>query len=151
MTHAVRIVAAVAVLTALALCVPVQAQTPTDALRARAEAGVAEDQYLLGVRYRNGRGVPENDAEAVRWYRLAADQGYASAQVNLGFMYRNGDGVPEDYVQAHMWFNLAAAQSSGGGRDRLEENRDIVAAKMTAEQIAEAQRRAREWTPTPEP
>ena len=187
MTHAVRIVAAVSVLTALALCVPVQAQTPTDALRARAEAGVAEDQYLLGVMYRNGRGVPENDAEAVRWYRLAADQGYASAQVhlgfmyrngdgvpeddaeavrwyrlaadqgyaraqgNLGFMYRNGDGVPEDYVQAHMWFNLAAAHSSGGGRDRLEENRDIVAAKMTAEQIAEAQRRAREWTPTPEP
>ena len=40
MTHAVRIVAAVAVLTAIALCVPVQAQTPEiDALRARAEQG----------------------------------------------------------------------------------------------------------------
>jgi hypothetical protein len=43
MTHAVRFVAVVAVLTALALCVPVQAQTPEiDALRARAEAGDAE-------------------------------------------------------------------------------------------------------------
>jgi len=56
-----------------------------------------------------------------------------------------------DYVVAHMWFNLAAAQSSGEERDQFVKNRDLVAAEMTAEQIAEAQRRAREWTPTPEP
>jgi hypothetical protein len=50
MTHAVRFVAAVAVLTALAQCAPVQAQTPeeTDALRARAEQGGAEAQCSLG-------------------------------------------------------------------------------------------------------
>jgi TPR repeat protein len=49
----------------------VQAQTPEkiDALRARAEAGDTEAQYDLGVRYANGDGVPQNDAEAVRWYR----------------------------------------------------------------------------------
>ena len=48
MTHAVRIVAVVAVLTALALCGPVQAQTPEiDALRVRAEAGDAEARYNL--------------------------------------------------------------------------------------------------------
>ena len=39
-----------------------------------------------------------------------------------------------------MWANLAAAQSSGEDRDRWVENGDIFAAKMTAEQIAEAQR-----------
>jgi len=50
MTHAVRFVAVVAVLTALALCVPVQAQTPEiDALRARAEQGDAEAQYNLAA------------------------------------------------------------------------------------------------------
>ena len=38
--------------------------------------------------YDNGEGVPENDAEAVKWYRKAADQGYAQAQFNLGVMYR---------------------------------------------------------------
>ena len=42
MTHSVRFVA-VAVLTALAVGAPVQAQTPfVDRLRARAEAGVTE-------------------------------------------------------------------------------------------------------------
>ena len=44
-----------------------------------------------------------------------------------------------------MWANLAAAQSFGEDRDRWVKNRDNNAAKMTAEQIAEAQRRAREW------
>jgi hypothetical protein len=74
MTHAVRFVTIVAVLTALALCVPVQAQTPEiDALRARAEEGVASAQFNLELMYTTGRGVPQDDAEAVRWYRLAAD------------------------------------------------------------------------------
>ena len=56
------LVAAVAVLVALAVGAPVQAQTPEiDALRARAEAGDAEAQDDLGVMYANGRGVPERD------------------------------------------------------------------------------------------
>jgi len=45
-----------------------------------------------------------------------------------------------------MWTNLAVAQSFGEARDRRERNRDIIAAKMTAEQVVEAQRLAREWT-----
>ena len=132
-------------LTALALCVPVQAQTPEiDALRARAERGDVDAQFYLGVRYADGEGVPQDDAAAVRLYRLAADQGVARAQGNLGVMYSNGRGVPQDYVEAHMWANLPAAQSSGEDRDLWVKNRDINAAKMTAAQIAEAQRLARE-------
>ena len=147
MTHATRFVA-VAVLVALVLCVPVQAQTPEiDALRARAEQGDASAQHNLGVVHDYGQGVPQDDAEAARWYRLAADQGLALAQVNLGVRYENGRGVPQDYIEAHMWFNLAVAQSSGEDRGRRVRNRDLVAAEMTAEQIAEAQRLAREWVP----
>ena len=56
--------------------------------------------------------MPQNYAEALKWYRLAADQGNAIAQYNLGFMYDNGQGVPQDYVRAHMWFNLSAAQGT---------------------------------------
>ncbi len=71
--------------------------------------------------------------------------------VILGLIYQDGRGVPQDYVEAHLWFNLAAAQSSGEDRERNVNNRDDLAARMTPEQIADAQRRAREWTPTPEP
>ena len=55
----------------------------------------AGGQNNLGVMYADGRGVPEDDAEAVRWYRLAADQGQSGAQLNLGVMYANGEGVPQ--------------------------------------------------------
>lgn len=72
----------------------------------------AEEQYNLGVSYANGNGVPEDDKEAVRWYRLAAEQGYASAQYNLGLMYFKGEGVPEDKVQAFAWANIAGANGS---------------------------------------
>ena len=82
--------------------------------------------------------------------RALAEQGDADAQFNLGVMYANGEGVSQDYVEAHMWYNLAAAQSSGEDRDSMVKARDNVAARMIADQIAEAQRRAREWTPTPE-
>tara|TARA_B100001105_G_C22089380_1_gene314347 strand:- start:175 stop:531 length:357 start_codon:yes stop_codon:yes gene_type:complete len=61
-----------------------------------AEQGDARAQYNLGFNYATGEGVPENDAEAVRWFRLAAEQGLAEAQSNLGTMYGYGRGVPEN-------------------------------------------------------
>ena len=117
--------------------------------RLAADQGNAIAQYNLGVRYDNGEGVPLDYVEAVRWYRLAAEQGVTFAQIGLGSMYEFGEGVPQNYVEAHMWFSLAAAQASREDREDYVEARDAVAARMTADQIAEAQRRAREWTPTP--
>ena len=82
--------------------------------------------------YVNGQGVPQDDAEAVLWWRLAANQRYTEAQFNIGSMYVNGRGVPQDYVEAHMWFNLAGAQS-GENRDRMVKARDAIAELMTSE------------------
>ncbi len=116
--------------------------------RRAAEQGYALAQFALGVQYREGKGVTQDYAEAVKWYRKAAEQGHASAQYSLGLMYVEGRAVPQDYVRAHMWFNLADSRSEpGADQDRAVKNRDIVAAKMTPAQIAEAQRLAREWKP----
>ena len=60
-------------------------------------------------------------------------------------MYDTGEGVPQDHVEAHMWFNLAASRSTGEDRESAVSTRDRARARMTAEQIAEAQRLAREW------
>jgi TPR repeat protein len=106
-----------------------------------AEEGHAWAQYSLGVMYAKGDGVPEDDAEAAKWYRKAAEQGDPDAQGNLGILYALGSGVPEDYVQAYMWFNLAAAQ----GDERVREGKVILSKAMTKEQIAEAQKMSREW------
>jgi TPR repeat protein len=122
---------------------PSIADPSTEATKAAAEQGNAEEQASLGVMYEFGIGVIQDYAEAVRWYHLAAEQGLAFAQGNLGIMYYNGKGVPQDYVMAHMWANLAAAQ----GNTLASKNRGITASKMTSGQIAEAQRLAREWRP----
>jgi len=117
-------------------------------LRPLADHGVAEAQYDVGFMYYSGRGVPQNFAEALKWYRLGAAQGLAEAQHDLGVMYLNGQGVPQNYVLAHMWFNLAASRipaSKKAYRDSVINDREAVASKMTSEQIAEAQRLARDW------
>ena len=115
--------------------------------RLAAEQGDADAQYRLGIMYLNGRGVPQDDVVAVKWSHKAAEQGDADAQSLLGAMYERGRGVPQDFIQAHMWFNLAASRSSGETRDKSAEIRDFLAARMTPDQIAEAQRLAREWKP----
>ena len=145
MTIYAKIITLVAVLVALA--VGAQAQTPEiDALRARAEQGDAEAQNNLGGMYDEGRGVPQDDAEAVRWYRLAAEQGFAEAQFSLWARYADGAGVPQDYVQAHMWTNLwASRMTAGENRGLAVKRRDDLASLMTPDQLAEAQRLAREW------
>jgi len=67
------------------------------ACRRLAESGVASAQNNLGMIYDDGVGVPQDDAEAVKWYRRAAEQGNVSAQNNLGVMYSTGEGVPVDH------------------------------------------------------
>jgi hypothetical protein len=100
--------------------------------------------------YYKGQGVPQDYTQAVRWLRLAAGQGIDVAQNQLGLMYYKGQGVPLDYTQAHVWLNLATSNITNGGDDQKKyaEARDLVAMDMTPQQIAEAQRRAREWKPT---
>jgi TPR repeat protein len=114
-------------------------------LKPLAEQGNAEAQNQLGLMYGTGQGVPKDFAEAARWSRLAAEQGNTVGQASLGFMYEDGDGVPKDDVLAHMWFNLAAAQ----GYKDADTYRDKTAELMTPDQIAEAQRMARDWKPPP--
>ena len=111
--------------------------------RMAAEQGFADAQFMLGTMYDDGDGVSQDYKEALNWFRKAADQGHALAQYELGYAYATGEGVPQDYLFAHMWLNLAASQ----GDERAIKARDDVAEKMTREQIAEAQKLAREWKP----
>jgi uncharacterized protein len=115
-------------------------------LRKLAGQGDAESQSRLGYMYYQGQGVPQDYAEALKWYRLAAAQGYARAQYSLGYMYANGEGVPQDHVQAHKWLTLATITfTDKPERDEAIKARNSVAARMTPAQIAEAQKLAREW------
>jgi TPR repeat protein len=87
--------------------------------RPLAEKGDALAQYNLGVLYRKGRGVTQDDVQARKWYDKAAVQGHAKAQYNLGTLYFNGEGVPKDYKQALRWFHLAADQGEAVAQTKI--------------------------------
>src|SRR5262245_10748752 len=115
--------------------------------------GNAEARTLLGAMYWSGDGVPRDHKEAARLYLLAANQGYARAQNNIGFMLGFGEGIPpRDDIEAYKWLSLAIAHYSAKNQDRLQQARRDLAAlskRMTQAQIAEAERRARAWKPSP--
>ena len=75
-----RIAQLLPVVLLVALTVPLSAQPGSnDELREKAEQGDVQAQSNLGIMYETGRGGPQDDVEAVRWYRLAAEQGDAGA------------------------------------------------------------------------
>jgi hypothetical protein len=74
---------------------------------------------MLGDLYSSGTGVPEDDAQAVTWYRKAAEQGNRSAQSILGHLYSDGEGVPQDYAQAVFWYRKAAEQGDDFAQYKL--------------------------------
>jgi TPR repeat protein len=118
--------------------------------RLAADQGDAYAQFNLGVMYGEGQGVPQDNAKAAEWYRLAANQNNPQAQYNLGLWYAQGEDGAQDLVRAHMWFNLAAARfppSDSRNRSLAVRNREVVAAKMSRDQLDEAQKLAREWKP----
>ena len=79
-------------------------------MRVQGERGDAVAQYLLGRHYCEGRGVPLDFTEAVKWFRKAAEQGHAEAQVDLGDRYFLGEGLPKDRTEAVKWYRQAAGQ-----------------------------------------
>jgi uncharacterized protein len=109
-----------------------------------AEAGDRASRYHLARAYLEGKGGLGRDVKAaIELLAQSANQRFAPAQAMLGAVYEKGIGVPVDYVLAHMWFNLARAQGLTAARKKM----DALEEKMTPEQIADAQRRAREWRP----
>jgi TPR repeat protein len=91
-----------------------------EAIRTRANAGDVFDQEHLGYIYADGlEGVPQDDIEAVRWFRLAAEQGRVLAQYNLGVAYQLGIGVPQDDVEAIAWYRKAAEQGDADAQFNL--------------------------------
>ena len=93
--------------------------------------------------YREGAsGVAKDAARAVPWFQKAAKGGDPKSLYSLGYAYSQGQGVAQDFIEAHKWFNLAAAADV----PNAAKARDILASTMTREQVAEAQRLAREWS-----
>jgi hypothetical protein len=82
--------------------------TALRSFRSLAVQGNSAAQNKLGSMYSNGKGVPRNDTEAVKWFHLAADLNNVVAQNNLGVAYENGLGVSRNSAEAERWYRRAA-------------------------------------------
>lgn len=101
-----------------------QSTLPNDeiaALTKRAEAGDADAQDQLGVKYVTGNGVPQDFNKAFKWFQKAALQGHAVAQHNLAYMYGTGKGTPLDDNQAFEWYQKSALQGFSGSQYEIGE------------------------------
>ena len=94
--------------------------------------------------YYYGLVVAKDEKEAVKWFRKAAEQGDADGQLSLALMYTQGRGVAKDEVEAYKWYLLADAQ----GREVAKPIIIGIKHRLTAEQRAQGEQRAREWKPT---
>ena len=88
-----------------------------------------------------GEGIPENDAEAVKWYLLAAEQGNSIAQNNLGAMYFAGEGIEENQVEAYKWFFISGELGNDDGRG----NSEFAGESMMSGEILKAKMLGRQW------
>lgn len=92
-------------------------ETAARHVRTVAERNDAEAQCLLGVFYAEGKGVEQDYAEAVKWFRKAAKdskyrKGISRAKCRLGDCYFLGTGVEQDYNKALTWYRRAARQGN---------------------------------------
>ncbi len=84
-----------------------------------ANMGFAPSQFLLGMMYDAGEGVPEDDAMAINLFHKAAEQGLKEAQYKLARRYYDGRGVVQDYVNAATLFKKAAEQGDAFAQGEL--------------------------------
>jgi len=91
------------------------------AIEARARAGDAEAQVLLGEALHRGRGIARDEAAARRWFDAAAASGDALAQYWLGRKHDAGEQFSQDYRRAADWYRKAAGQGLAAAQNRLGE------------------------------
>jgi uncharacterized protein len=79
----------------------------TQAVLAKAKAGDLKAQLEIAEAYDYGKGAPQDEKEALRWYQAAGSQGSAEAQNSAGSLLL----IRKDFGQAFEWFEKASKQN----------------------------------------
>jgi S1-C subfamily serine protease len=107
--HALLLAGVVCSLLAVSGCAGNRGPMPTepDALRKMAEAGNPIAANNLGMLYAAGKNVPQDFAEAKKWYLFASEHGNPVGEYNLGYAYEFGQGTAIDLPEAVRWYHIA--------------------------------------------
>jgi hypothetical protein len=117
-----------------------------------AQEGHGGARGALGFGYLTGKGVPQDETVAARWTFRAASQGVPGAQLLLAKMLSEGRGTPENNVAAYSWATIAASRLGDKKlRDSASQLRQQIGSALTPDQIAQAEKAAKDWGPALEP
>ena len=108
-------------------------------LRQAAADGDPRAQFEIGAIYTEGRAVPQDNAEAAKWYERAAAQGFVPAQYRIGNLYEAGQGVDKDFEVAKLWYQRGA---EAGNRMAMHNLAALYAGGQLGEQEFES---AAQW------
>ncbi len=122
------------------------------ALRAAALKGDATAAYEIGVRYAEGRGVPQSYEEAAKWYDRAAQAGVVPGMFRLGTLHEKGLGLKKDWEVARRYYmqaaergnakamhNLAVLDADGGTRGANYKSASLWFRKAADRGVADSQ------------
>ena len=98
-----------------------------------AKRGDAKAQCNLGIIYYNGKGVPQDYKEAIKWFTKSAEKGDADAQAMVGLCYADGFGVAKNLIEGYAWYNIAIANGNEFAKAAASE------IELSSEQLVEAQ------------
>jgi TPR repeat protein len=111
-----------------------------DWLKKAADQGFVRADARLGQIYLDGNETLQDFTRAKTWLTRAAMKGDAVSERHVGQIYAAGLGVPRDQIEAYAWYENAAVNG-----DRFAMRlRDELVGRMTPDEIAKAQTRAKE-------
>ena len=111
------------------------------------EQNHAAAQYNVGVAYAEGKGIPQNYAEAQKWFLKAAERGLSKAQFNLGVIYEEGLGGASNLAEAYRWYKVASTSDEPDAQKRLAD----VTRRMSPAQVAKGEELVRQTSVKPKP
>ncbi len=107
-----------------------------DYMRRAADLGSVDAAYALALLYKDGRGVPKDEAQAAHWLHAAAAGRIVAAELDLAIAYFNGEGVEKNESLAASYFRRAAVTNNPIAANRLA--RMLAAGRGVPQDIVEA-------------
>jgi TPR repeat protein len=115
-----------------------QFQRAYGTFRDLAQMGHGGAEFMLGVMYFYGRGVPRDTSIASIWFYKSARQGNPAAQLAFGSMFIKGVGVSPSNADAYKWLKLASRCGIGEIVSQAAELLRETTSRMTSDEIADA-------------
>lgn len=116
-------------------------------LKRASAAGIFMATDYLGRAWEEGKAYPQNYEMAFKYYKCAAENGFYPGMYKTSYFYSEGLGVQQNYQESYFWLILAIPNYEKSKQKSFLDLRDLIAKRLNASQVQEAQSRAKSWKP----